>query len=403
MKRSTKMLAFLMAALMVLSALPVSAFPALAVGDGSRNIDFDYETDNHIYNAKDALNYEAAKNRETKTTTEEEIRQNYDNLNWNHITYDLDTGLHPSPDYSPANDLTIKDNEEGSLRYYLTSEADEHKYIALTRDLTRDYYGNTVWETMTVTTDKVLDLNGYKIEMNYSSNRNNKSWYEDHYKQSKHAAFHNCVFITVSKGATLTIIDSSKWRKDAETNEGSGGVKFNGYMVSPHYAEMNYYTTRDLFHVNGNLVIYGGTFQAGRQKDQLRDNFSWSKLKTAIGDAVSLGVSVAEYATGISAATAAYDDVNETVMKEKAASSEMDNGGEDAASSTNKKDGTGAKPEVKKDTPTEEGRTESGTGRNQTVGEKKDTTNGENKGTAKPTDGKNQSNEDGTGKKNGSV
>ena len=408
MKHVKRGLALCLTLLMLLSSVPVTKLPALMEsvglpalpgvsaptaeaaersGDGSRNIDFNYETENHIYNAMDGLNFEAAKGRENITTTEAQIMSNYDNLNWKHVTQGI----------------TVAVYKEGTLRNLLTSTAEEDTYISLTGDLLLSYTGNTVWETMTVTKDKVLDLNGYRINVMYGRNRRNKNWNDEHYKQSGDPAYHNSVFITVAKGATLTIIDSSAYREDGSVGGGTGGITFHGYMVSPHYSQMNFYTTRDLFHVNGNLVIYGGTYQAGRQKDQLKSGFSWSKLKTVIGDAVSLGVAVAEYATGISAATAAYSDVNETIMNALGDTAENDHEQEDAASSTNKKDGSGAKAEVKKDTPTEKGRDDTGAGRNQTVGEKKDTTNAGNAGTAKPTDGKNQSNDDGTAKKNGST
>ncbi|MBR3419167.1 MAG: hypothetical protein IKG82_10805, partial [Oscillospiraceae bacterium] len=63
--------------------------------------------------------------------------------------------------------------------------------------------------------------------------------------------------------------------------------------------------------MNGNLIIYGGTYEAGitAMKKKKVSEFSWKKLQTAIGTAVELGVNIAKYATGISTAEAGYQDV----------------------------------------------------------------------------------------------
>ena len=412
MKRTTKIFSMLLALVMVLTSLPLTALPAFAASDDDTdlNIDFNYARDHGITTAADALAQKGAKATKTFTDAGEDYyKSNYNKMRWNHVTASFIPGAGGA--IFPYSDLPIAENDPGSLRYLLTSKDEGHKYIALDRDLSLSYTGNAVYKTMTVTTDKVLDLNGHTINLMYGRNRKDKGWYEEHYKQSGDPAYHNSVFITVDEGATLTIIDSSKWTSNGVTDEGTGGMRFHGYMVSPHYSKMSFYTTRDLFHVNnGNLVIYGGTFQAGRQKDQLKSNFSWSKLKTVLGNAVSLGVKVAEYATGISAAKANLADVNETIMNEKSGSAENDNEENATASSTNKKDGTDTKPEKKADTPEQKANDATGAGRDQTIGEKKDTVNKETadakkkgSGTEKPSDEKNKSNADNTAKQNGST
>ncbi|MGX8704193.1 MAG: hypothetical protein ACSW8H_07085, partial [bacterium] len=147
--------------------------------------------------------------------------------------------------------------------------------------------------------DHVLDLNGHTINMNYQRNKKGDKL-NGHSIQSNEPSYHRSVMFTISKGATLTIIDSSMWAQDGVYAEGSGGITFHGYMIAPYYTTMDFYTTRDLFHVeNGNLVIYGGTYQAGRAKEHVKSGFTWDKLKTSIGTAVALGVEIAEYYYGI--------------------------------------------------------------------------------------------------------
>lgn len=90
----------------------------------------------------------------------------------------------------------------------------------------------------------------------------------------------------------------------------TGRIYANGYMIYHQKWDFWWYTHRDLFWVlDGDLVIYGGEFQAGRQKDQAKSNFTWGNLKTVIGDAVAFGTSVFEYASGITAAEAARSDL----------------------------------------------------------------------------------------------
>ena len=400
MKRMNRTLSLLLAVVMILSAAPLTPIPALlptakASNGDSIDIDFNYARDHNIGSAEDALKYEASKG----YTAEKEVDANYYRSAQNKFKWRHPTGV------------AVAGNGAGSLNYYLSSTSDDDKYISLTADLSLSYTGNTVWEPIVITTDKVLDLNGKGIDVMYGRNRKGKAWYEDHYKQSGDPNYHNSTFIIIDKGATLTIIDSSMYDENGTVRDGTGHIRFHGYMVSPHYSQMNFYTTRDLFHVdNGNLVIYGGTYQAGRQKDQLKDNFSWSKLKTVIGNAVELGVAVASYSTGISAALATQSDVNETIMNERKASSETDDLKDANSFSTPKRDGADAKPEKKKDTPEQKGSDLTGVGRDQTIGEKKATNNektaaekAQGTGTEKPTDDKNKSNGDNTAKENGSV
>jgi cysteine synthase len=128
--------------------------------------------------------------------------------------------------------------------------------------------------------------------------------------------------ITIEKGATVTILDSSA----TETEEGTGKIINTGYMINPFKHTLIFNTTRDVFWVNdGNLVVYGGTIQGGRQKDYVKSNFSWDKFKDTVGAAVELGVAVTDYATGIKGAKAAKDDLNEAIKKAEEMANEIPN------------------------------------------------------------------------------
>ncbi|MBQ6115700.1 MAG: hypothetical protein IJL08_00065, partial [Oscillospiraceae bacterium] len=417
MKHLKRALSMLLVTLMIVTTLPLSviasaeptetpaetaetaAEPSNVGGESTHltgqdtdlTIDFSYAETNQIGTPEDAL---AQMGRDSEGNSFEVsagfITSSANEYKWNHVT----TGL------------TVTDNKAGSLRYFLTSEDPDHKYIVLDDNFDCDYKGSAEWKTIEITTDKVLDLNGYKLEMSYSANRRNSND-----SQCSHPQHHKAVMFTIHQGATLTIIDSGPWTNKRPYYQGnyigtegtyhdylgtvrqSGGIKFVAWMVDPHENDVNFFTTRDLFNVDGTLVIYGGVYQAGRQKDQLKKNFSWSKLKDVIGSAVGLGVSIAEYATGISAAQAANEDLLESFKTEDIVSG--DNGGkDDVHTSTVKKDGKGGTDVTTKDTPNQKGGTNTNTGRAETVSEAKDTKNSE------IADGKRQGTQEGENKAN---
>lgn len=366
MKAVKSAVGILLTLCMLTGMIPLSALPAQAKesksvitvsGDNTDlTIDFDYPYTNQNDAMADARKFESK-------TVDETYYQN-NSFNWKH-----------------THTMTVRDNDEGSVRQLLTSTDPADKYVALDGNADRGYYKDVMYEPIKITTDKVFDLNGYALTMRYDSNRKN-----DKTAQTTVPKYHNCHMFEIEKGATLTIIDSSRWRNP--NGKGTGSISFTGYMINPFKCEIRYYTTRDMFWVNnGNLVIYGGTFQAGRQKQQVKSNFSWSKLKTVIGSAVSLGVSIAEYATGISAADAARLDLNES-FKNLTGGDTGDDDGTEGEPSTNKKTGEGAPDEKKESTPQSGADDSKGKGRNQTVDEKE-----KGKG-----DKKNESNKDNTAK-----
>ncbi|MBQ6116098.1 MAG: leucine-rich repeat domain-containing protein, partial [Oscillospiraceae bacterium] len=387
----------------------IIAEPGATVVDGTSltgqdtdlTIDFWYADVNKISTAEDALAKLGQDSEKNSGYVSGSYRTSTENhYKWNHVN----TGL------------TVAVNKVGTLRYYLESTDEMHKYIVLDQDDYCNYSGNTVWKTIEISTDKVLDLNGHTIDMAYNSNKKNSSD-----GQTTHAPYHKAVMFEIKKGATLTIIDSARFGVERKYCGGNlsdyegyyldgvyypkqpsnkrGSIKFTAYMVDCHEEDISFYTTRDLFNVNGTLVIYGGDFQAGRQKDQLKKNFSWSRLKSVIGTAVSLGVSVAEYATGISSASAALDDLNESFLTEDIPSG--DNGGkDDVHTSTVKQTGAGGTDVTTKDTPKQVGGKNSGTGRAETISEGKESKNqeiadGKRQGTS---EGENKANDKKTGK-----
>ncbi len=275
---------------------------------------------------------------------------------------------------------TVNEDKEGSIRKYLTSTDPKDTYICLTGDDTSEYHTKAeAWETMVITTDKVLDLNGHVMKIQLNNNRNNAKY--DRY-QNKSAYTHNNIAFEITNGATLTIIDSSAWRGE-NYGKGKGEISFTGYMVSPFHYDIDWYTTRDLFKVtNGNLVIYGGTFQAGRKKYQSKD-VSIDDFETIVGQAVSLGVAIAEYATGCNTEVAKYQDILEAAKDaagtvsgpKETPKNESDSDQASGPNTVKEKDGSGAPKEKKEDTAKEAGQDGTSAGRNQTVQEKKDDKN----------------------------
>jgi len=321
MKRRTRILSLLLAVLLLASLLPpgelllrAAAEPAAEVNstdppdqtnaDYNLTIDFDYATKNGVTNLSDALRL-AGDNSSTyrkqgdglsPAIDENYYKSNYNKFQWKHVW-----------------SWSCRDLREGSIRTYLASTDPADKYVCLESDNGTEYHARTRWEPIKITTDKVLDLNGHYIDIKYNRNRNNSSSNREQNKVG--LSTHNCWAFEIEDGATLTIIDSSAWRGEGKTHTGTGRLSFTGYLVDPYKYEIWTYCTRDLFHVNnGNLVIYGGTFQAGRKRDQMKSNFSWTKLTNVIGQAVELGVGVAEYATGIGVATEKYQNLLQQQM-----------------------------------------------------------------------------------------
>lgn len=128
-------------------------------------------------------------------------------------------------------------------------------------DLASEQYEK--WKTIQVGGNKVLDLNGHRVEVIDKSN-----WMKmvtDDCYTTKYGA--NGTFCKVPAGLELTINDS----------QGGGSVFYDGYMIgsnAPGAAggkNLDYYIDichRDLFSVEGSMVINGGTFHAGRTKKQ---------------------------------------------------------------------------------------------------------------------------------------
>ena len=254
----------------------------------------------------------------------------------------------------------------GDFRGLLQSTNPDDKYVVVANDL-KTTCGHTDYETIVIKSDKVVDLNGKTIRLFDKRNKvdNTDDWSEEYYQSNNSIDFQTVMF-SIENGATLTIIDSSAQQ--------TGNIYINAYMINPYKHRIKRYTTRDIFNVpDGNLVIYGGTYQAGRSKAQSDDDL-FSKIETVVGDAVALATDIAGYATGINAATGAYEDAVfnanqalEAIKKAGNADGDADAKTQDAAQ-TKKKDGSDAKPEEKKETP--DGKDSSDAARNKTVAEK---------------------------------
>ena len=259
--------------------------------DTDPTIDFDYANTHNIMNADDALRDLAAKGRSVTSTNKAE--EMYRKFPWRHAS-----GI-------SCNAGTDTDD---SVRALLESTDPNDKYVVLAKNATisQDYWKGHKWEPINITKDKVLDLSGRQIRVDYDANINHSDdqpsqeyrWKEAHYQ----------TMFEIEDGATLTIIDSNEWRASGS----NGMISFKADWCDHFSYDYKWYGHRDLFHVkNGNLIIYGGIYDAGLTKVQTKEvsNFTWEKLQTAIGTAVELGVNIAKYATGISTADAAYKDV----------------------------------------------------------------------------------------------
>ena len=238
--------------------------------------------------------------------------------------------------------LSAYNDDNTGLRYFLQSTSIYDAYISLSGDADCNPKGSAI-DPIVITTNKVLDLNGYSITMRDDTNVSKGK------AQALDPDVHRSHLFEVTNGATLTIIDSSRWRYNRNgkggDETGTGKIKMTARIVNPFSHDITTYTIRDLFWIlDGTLITYGGTFQAGRQKYQHKKNFSWSKLKTVIGTAVELGVNVASYATGVDMAVAAQRDLT-AGFKNAVMSEDDDDGTEDLVTSTKKRTGGDAPAE----------------------------------------------------------
>ena len=386
-----RLFSLVLALIMVLSLLPTGAIKAHAaqtetkkVTDEDLRLEIDYdkpfykvdENGDPVYDENGQLTYltpqqalseEAEKNRTVKTT--------YSNGK------PMDHNYYWSTDNQDEWRQVFKGDAKakgGNFRKWMTSSNPDDARIVLMESMKITVGTSSDWETIKITSDKVLDLNGYSLELYDKRNGT-----ED---QKTGDAKHQSTFFEINNGAQLTIIDSrgaSIRSTDAEgkmeeSNKSEGRIFSNAYMINHQKWDLWYYTHRDIFHVvSGDLVIYGGNFQAGRQKDQVKSNFSWKALKSVIGDAVTLGTSIYEYATGITAAEAARADLlgadpYKDLKEEMKGNDENEN---DSSSGNNgktaKKDGTGGTDEKKTETPASAGdKGDKSQQKNQTVAQK---------------------------------
>ena len=254
----------------------------------------------------------------------------------------------------------------GKLRELLESTDPDHKYIVLMEDIkcTVDYGKD--YDPIVITGEKVLDLNGHTLEL-YDKRNGTKDQSSD---VDDHVSYMFEIKGTGETqgnqgrlgGALLTVLDSAgsniiytdpKGETGPYYSDRVGKVYANAYMINHQKWDFWNYTHRDIFLVTGgDLVIYGGEFQAGRQQDQFKTGFSWSALKEVIGQTVALGVSVYEYASGISAATAAKQDkMQEIYPQGQQETGDSDNGQAKDKGTTGKKTGGGGTEEKKTETP----------------------------------------------------
>lgn len=380
MKHTIKrIVSFLLAAVMVLGMIPAGVIHvphAHAATDPSKYdlvIDFDYQTENNVKTPEEALEL-------VKDESLSDMSQ-------------------------PTLSRSVYDGDWDELREWLEDPSDSTQIIQLQEDVTIYFNANAddYDGTIKITGDKILDLNGYEFQI-YDGRNAKASWLNPvgnpNGDQNTTISSHHAYIFQISQGATLTVLDSGG------TEDDPGRIYHNACMINHQKWDFLYYTHRDIFHVlDGNLVIYGGEFQAGRQKDQLKSNFSWTKLKNVIGQAVVLGTNILEYTSGISAAEAADLDLKEELFLSKDnKDTEGDDDGKGDKGATDKKTGKDGTKDTKKDTPASAGEQGDKTQQaEQTVAQKQ---NGKNEGTqdgAKKGDqsGKNESSKDKPAKEEG--
>lgn len=235
MKKRSRFLSMITAVMMAASMLPAYGSQLAASASSSEKsttnltIDFNYGKDNNISTPEDTLKQLGAKSIISKgDMSQSEWEALYNQFKW-----------------KDADHWTVNHPEKGDVRALLTDK--DSKYIRLTDDDYTTYAARTKWETIKITEDKVLDLNGHTFEIRYDRNRNNDMW--NRY-QNDFPDVHYCTAFEITNGATLTIIDSSEWRnRDTGQPRGTGRIAFTAYMIDPYKYEIKSNTTRDLFHV----------------------------------------------------------------------------------------------------------------------------------------------------------
>lgn len=323
-------ISFLLCLVMVLGMIPaVSPQPAEAAENLNFDVDFEYPYET----PEEAMNHDEEFMNFVRTQTDTFQSP----IRWKHA-YDWPT-----------------------FETLMNSTAEEDRYVIVDCDITHDL-GKSDYRTITVTTDKVLDLNGHAVTLNDKRNKANGS---DNYSQSKTDRHFNTHMFSVMDGATFSIIDSS--------GEDAGVLYCNAYMINPFENRIRRYTIRDLIWLDGgNLVVYGGTLQAGRQKNQTKET-TWGKIKTVIGSAVTLATDIAGYATGINTATGKLEDAEfnfQKAIEEASKKAGDDDRLEQTLSSSTKKDGSDSVKEDKQSSPTSEAKSNGAGGRDQTTAEK---------------------------------
>ena len=335
MGKRNRTLSVILAVLMVLTAFPLSVLPvpeARAANGESLEIDYDNTQGNSL---ADAMKEEA---RYAVVSAAPDLAGQIDYYKNAHATFH----------WVQTSSVNITNDGKVGLRKYLSENVTDYRYVSLSGDIDFHTTKQDEWEPIVISTDKVLDLNGYEITIRYDANA--------HKGQSTFPEMHRAHLFEIVNGATLTIIDSSRWRikKTGGYGDegGTGYISMTARMIYPFSNDIRYYTTRDLFWVlDGTLVTYGGTFQAGRQKDQRKSNFSWSRLRQCIGTAVELGVNVASYATGIDAAVSAKNDLAAGFASQKIVDNPEDDGLDDTLPSTIKRTGADAPEEALAESP----------------------------------------------------
>ena len=339
-----KSLSILLALSIILGVFPLTVVNAADTLNDRTNINMDYKYDKTLSQVE-----REARDEQIKTMSDKDSGS----VKWQHVSY--------------------LSGSSGNIREKLTSSDPDDKYLVLDKDSCVQL-GHSAYETVEITSDKVLDLNGHKIQVNDIRNKADGSY---KYYQSNNSAHFNTVLFSIMNGATLTIIDSS----DDGSGNGKGEIYTNAYMVNPYKYSLKRFTTRDIFEVDdGNLVIYGGTFRAGRSKAQADDD-TYEKVKAVVGSAVALATDVAGYATNINSLIGQYEDISfnkkrelEKILKSDQTKDDPNSSKDQTEAATPKKDGSDAKAEKKESTPTESA--ENGKeGRNQTVAEKQQTNN----------------------------
>ncbi|MBR5423530.1 MAG: hypothetical protein IK108_05905 [Clostridia bacterium] len=197
----------------------------------------------------------------------------------------------------------------------LKSTSASDKYISLIEDIKVEWTDDSKEnEEIIITADKVLDLNGHAIRMvnkkNKEANGENAcgGTVEKNGESSKTVGYRYTMFEI--DGGTTVIMDSSK---------NQTGMIYNyAHNVNPFDHTITKWVSRDIFSVtNGNLVIFGGSYYAGRSKLLYESSDIWGTIKTFFGKAITLATKVTKYATGISEAEAGLKDVEANIEQAK--------------------------------------------------------------------------------------